>query len=130
MRASFQPCRVDRDRSRTICADENRANDVCLKSPHPRITEHALRFEIGDHGRRPHPLNRWTAFGTIEAHHPDRPSAIVVLPEYPQIADKVTRSDPELLAGIEGSDLVCAFEAVSADGIDRLRHVELVRVGT
>jgi hypothetical protein len=53
-----------------------------------------------------------------------------VVPEYPQIADEMARGDVPILApsDIKGADLVSSFEPVSADGIDRLRLVELVRL--
>ena len=127
--AALQALGVDRDRSRKVAADENRSQDVRLKTPQPVVAEQALGFEVRNHGRRFCPLKGWTAVGAVEAHHPDRPDATRIVPEYPEIADQVTRRGGAVLSppSIEGTDLFRSFEPVVADREERLRQIKLVR---
>jgi hypothetical protein len=103
---------VDRQRNRDVAADEDRPQHVRLKTPQPVVAEHALRFEIGDHRGRPCPLKRRAAVSAVEAHHPDRPGAPCVVPEYPGIVYQVTRGGSTALPapGIEGADLLLSLE--------------------
>src|SRR5215469_1032864 len=82
------------------------------KAPQPVVAEHAARFEIRDHCGWSYPLNRRRAIGAIEAHHPDRPGASLVVAECSEVVDEVTRGDRPALAapGIERADLVRSFE--------------------
>src|ERR1700732_2023475 len=127
-----QAVRVDRQRNRHVAADENRPQHVRLKTPQPIVAEHALRFEIGDHRGRTCPLKRRAAVGAVEAHHPDRPGAPCVVPEYPKIVYQMTRggSTAPPAPGIEGADLLLSLAPVVADSVERIRQIKLMRLAT
>jgi hypothetical protein len=129
---TLQALRVDRDRSRQVVADENRPEDVRLKTPEPVVAVHASRLEIRDHRGRPGQLKRRATVGAVEAHHPDRLGAPRVLPEYLKIVDQVTRGGIAALpaSGIESTDLLGPLEPVVADGVKRLRQIKLVGLAT
>src|SRR6202011_2418982 len=82
-----------------------------------------------NHGWRSCPLKGWAAVGAVETHHPDCSDATRIVPQYPKIADQVTRRGGAVLSppSIEGTDLFRTFEPVVADREERLRQIKLVR---
>ena len=77
-------------------------------------------------------MKRRAAVGAVEAHHPDRPGMLGVVPEHPKIVYQVTRGGSAALPepSIEGTDLLLSLESVVADSIERIRQIKLMRLTT
>ena len=112
-------------------ADDERAQLVRLEPPGAVIPQHASRVEIGDHRRRPRPLERRHAVGPVKAHQPGDAGMPRVLARCPKVRYQVPGHDTSMSAPqIKGADLFLALKAAVADDIDPVGQVEFMRPAT
>ena len=125
-----QKLSVDRERERTVAADEYRPHDVGLKAPSPVLTAHALADNIGDQARRARALHRRRAVRPKQAECRHKTCVVLVRRGDLQVVNKMPgghRPAPTA-PRIELADLVVPGELVLADHIQPIREIKLVGI--